>query len=97
MLVMGTSMLTRAPARERVDQFFGKMKTPVGATPEQEVAAMDETRRDPRRFEQAKLWPNSAWEWTRWTAVDSIGFAASCGVTVVIVALFWGLLRWAEA
>jgi solute:Na+ symporter, SSS family len=96
-LVLGASLLTRAPARERVEQFFGKMKTPVGATPEEDAAAMEETRRQPRRFDGLKLWPGSAWEWTRWNAVDSIGFAIACGVTVAILALFWGLLRWAEA
>src|SRR5213076_2080473 len=36
------SRFTRPAAREIVDQFYGKMKTPVGATPELEAAAMEE-------------------------------------------------------
>lgn len=95
-LVIGASLLTRAPARERVDQFFGKMKTPVGATPEEEAGAMEATRRAPQRFDHLKLLPNSSWEWTRWDRVDAVGFAASCAVTFVILGLFWALLRWAE-
>lgn len=96
LLVLGASLFTRAPARDRVDQFMGKMKTPVGATPDLEAAAIEATRREPHRFDCLKLWPKSAWEFTRWNAVDAIGFAIACGITVAILAQFWGLLRWAE-
>ena len=96
LLVLAASVLTRPPSRDRVDQFFGKMKTPVGATPDLEAAEMQETRRHPHRFDHLKLWPSSNWEWTRWNRVDAIGFAAACGVTLAILAFFWGLLRWAE-
>jgi len=51
------SLLSRPPEREMIDWFFGKMKTPVGATPELEIAAMEETKRNPRRFDQTKLFP----------------------------------------
>ena len=89
------SLLTREPERERVDQFFGRMKTPVGATPLLEEAAMAETRRNPRRFDDTKLFPNSAWEFTRWDRVDTIGFLACCAFSGFVIFLFWGLLRWA--
>jgi len=38
-LLLGVSRLTRPPSPERIDQFFGKMKTPVGETQELELAA----------------------------------------------------------
>jgi hypothetical protein len=93
LLVIGASLVTRAPARERVDLFFGKMKTPVGETPESDTAAMEETRLAPNRFDHLKLAPNSAWEFTRWNRVDTVGFLISWAVTLAILGLFWGLLR----
>ena len=87
------SLLTKSPPREKVDFFFGKMKTPVGATPELEAAAMEETRLNPHRFDHTKLFPHSAWEWTTWDRTDTIGFVACLGVSAGIVVTFWFLLR----
>ena len=61
-LVIGASVVTRPPRRERIDQFFGKMKTPVGSTREEEAAAVEETRKHPHRFDHLKLWPRSSWD-----------------------------------
>jgi solute:Na+ symporter, SSS family len=90
------SLLTRAPARDKVNYFFGKMKTPVGATPELEVAAMEETRLNPGRFDHTKLFPHSAWEWTKWDRTDTVGFVVCLGVSTGIVAMFWFLLHLTE-
>jgi LysM repeat protein len=87
------SLLTKAPEREKVNYFFGKMKTPVGATPELEVATMEETRRNPGRFDHTKLFPNSNWEWTKWDKTDTIGFVICLGVSAAIVGLFLFVLR----
>ncbi|HUG11780.1 MAG TPA: hypothetical protein VMM36_12235 [Opitutaceae bacterium] len=88
------SFFTRTPDRARTDLFFGKMKTPVGATPELEIAAMEETRRNPRRFDETKLLgAGSNWEFAKWDKVDAIGFIACLGVSGGILAGFWLLLR----
>jgi len=87
------SLLTKAPGREKVNYFFGKMKTPVGATPELEAATMEETRLHPDRFDHTKLFPHSAWEWTKWDKTDTVGFVICLGVSAGIVATFWFLLR----
>ena len=71
------------------------MKTPVGATPQEEETAMEATRRDPNRFQHTKLFPNSNWEFARWDKVDTIGFLICCAVSGSIIALFVGLLKWA--
>ena len=93
LVLVTASLLTRPPAREKIDWFFGKMKTPVGATPELEVAAMEETRRNPGRFDQTKLFPTSNWEWTKWDQTDTVGFVICLGVSAGIIAMFWYLLR----
>ena len=93
-MMMAVSLVTRAPDRARIDLFYGKMKTPVGATPELEVAAMAETQRAPRRFDQTKLLgADSSWEFARWDRVDAIGFAGCCAVSGAIVGAFVLLLK----
>lgn len=93
LLLVGVSLLTRAPDRQRVDLFYGKMKTPIGATPELESAAVEATRRAPGRFDGEKLFPNSNWEFTRWNRTDTVGFIVCCALSAGIVSLFWLLLR----
>ncbi len=90
------SLFTRTPERGRTDLFFGKMKTPVGATPELEVAAMEETRRNPQRFDHTKLLgAGSNWEFAKWDKVDAIGFVACLAVSGGILTAFWAVLRMA--
>ncbi len=91
-LLVSVSLFTRAPAGDRVRQFFGKMKTPVAATPAADLIELEETRRRPDRFDDHKLLRNSAWEFTRWNKTDTIGFAVSCAVTLAIIGAFLALL-----
>jgi hypothetical protein len=94
LLLIGVSLLTRPPTGERVDHFFGKMKTPVGDTPELDDAEMAETTRDPHRFDHLKLFPGSSWEFTKWNRLDTVGFFACCAISGAIVLFFWGLLEY---
>ena len=90
------SLLTRPTDPARVAAFYGKMKTPVGATPELEAAALEATRTTPARFDHTKLFgAGSWWEFCRWDRVDAIGFLACSALSATIVLLFVGLLRWA--
>ncbi|MEO6246062.1 MAG: hypothetical protein ABIQ12_11580 [Opitutaceae bacterium] len=87
------SLLTRPTDPGRVAQFYGRMKTPVGATPELEAAALAETRANPARFDATKLFPRSGWEFCRWDRVDTIGFIACCALSAAIVGVFLLVLR----
>ncbi len=89
------SLLTRPTEQRRVDVFYGKMKTPVGDTPELEAAAMLETERNPTRFEHTKLFPGTSLEFCKWDRVDAVGFIICSALSAAIVFLFIGLLRWA--
>ncbi len=88
-VLVGVSLLTRPPRPETLAIFFGKMKTPVGASRELDAEAMRETRLNPSRFDQLKLFPKSDWEFTRWDRVDTVGFIACCGISFSIIGLFW--------
>jgi len=87
------SWVTKHPDPARVARFYGKMKTPVGATPELEAAAMEETRLNPARFDHTKLLPWSNWEFCKWDKVDTIGFLICSALSAVIVFFFLGLLK----
>lgn len=87
------SLATRPTDAARLAQFYGKMKTPVGATPELEAAGLAATRRDPARFDGTKLFPRSNWEFCRWDRVDTVGFFACSALSGLIIALFFYLLR----
>jgi Na+/proline symporter len=90
------SLVTRPTDPARVAFFYGKMKTPVGDTPELEAAAMAETERNPGRFEDTKLFGrDSWWEFCKWDKVDAIGFIACCSLSAAIVGIFLALLNWA--
>lgn len=92
------SFVTRAPDARRTALFFGKMKTPVCAIPEDDAAAMAATAANPHRFDRTKLLgEKSSWEFTRWSKVDAVGFVACLGVSGAILFLFWLLLRAAMA
>jgi len=87
------SLVTPRTDAARVALFYGKMKTPVGATPELEAAAMEETRRHPGRFDHTKLLPWSSWEFCKWDRVDTLGFLACSALSGGIIALFILVLR----
>lgn len=93
-VLFGVSLFTLRPDRRRTDLFFGKMKTPVGATPVLEEQGMAETDRVPGRFDDTKLFgANSSWEFTKWNKVDAIGFVACLALSFGILGAFWLLLR----
>jgi len=93
-VMIAVSLVTTPPPPEIVAGFFGKMKTPVGATPQLEVEALEETRRNPGRFDQTKLLPGSSWEFTRWDRTDAVGFAACCAASVSIIGVIGLALSW---
>jgi SSS family solute:Na+ symporter len=92
-VLIAVSLLTRRTEAARVAGFYGKMKTPVGATPELEAAALEETRLQPARFDDTKLLPRSNWEFCRWDRVDALGFAVCCALSGAIIGLFVFALR----
>ena len=94
-VLIAVSLVTRPTDPTRVALFYGKMKTPVGDTPELEAEGMEETRRNPTRFDHTKLLPRSNWEFCKWDRVDTVGFLACSALSGAIVGIFIVFLRWA--
>jgi hypothetical protein len=92
-VLIGVSHLTPRTEKDRVNRFYGKMKTPVGATPDLERQAVEETMRNPSRFDHLKIFPRSQWEFCRWTREDAVGFLICCGVSGAILGGFWLTVR----
>jgi len=82
-------LFTKPDKKEMLDRFFVKMKTPVSADREMDKKELELSLAEPRRFDHKKLFPNSSWEFYKWTKVDTVGFLFA----VLGVALILGLLK----
>ena len=92
LLLVVVSYLTRRGDPEKLARFYVRLKTPVGATPEAEAAAIAASHADPSRFDHTKLFPRSDWEFTKWDKLDALGFLACCASVGVVLLVFKGLM-----
>jgi len=84
------SLLTRPNSREALDRFYVKMKTPTEPVPEEDLAALERSYSDPRRYDHKKLFPGTSFEFQRPGRADITGFLISClGVVGVILLALW--------
>lgn len=85
-ILMLISIFTRAEDKNRLDQFYGKMLTPVVAG-EDDEEAMRLTRENPNRFRHLLMFPNSNWEFRKWNREDWKGVIGSCIAALTVVLL----------
>ena len=86
-VLMLVSLFTKAEDKERLDQFFGKMLTPVVGTHADDDREMELTRANPNRFAHLKLFPGSNWEFRRWNREDWLGVGGACLAAASVVIL----------
>ncbi len=87
-MVIVFSLLTRPTDPARVDRFYARMKTPVGATLEQDAVAVQESYANPTRYDHLKMFPRTNWEFTKWNRQDALGFLGCCGLVGGILIFF---------
>jgi SSS family solute:Na+ symporter len=87
------SFLTRPVPKADLDDFFGKLHTPVQPTPEQDQRAVDDAKAHPEKWEKQKLWPKSKWEIMKPQKADVIGFGGTWLLVGVIIFLLWLMVR----
>jgi SSS family solute:Na+ symporter len=92
LVVMLCSRFGRPDEGAQLDQFFGKMLTPVVGSAANDVREMELTRADPHRLDHLKIWPASNWEFRRWDREDWVGVVGSCVAAASVVALLVGLV-----
>jgi SSS family solute:Na+ symporter len=87
-ILMLVALLTRPQAKEPLDQFYGKLRTPVlGVSAAADDHEMALTRADPTRFDHLRMFPRSNWEFRRWNREDWLGVGGSCVAAASVVAL----------
>ncbi|HMP05803.1 MAG TPA: sodium:solute symporter family protein [Lacipirellulaceae bacterium] len=83
------SMLTRRDDEHRLNRFYAKMKTPVAIDPASDRQQVELSMQSPRRFDSSKLFPNSNWEFQKWSKDDAVGVSLSCvGVLGCVLLLY---------
>jgi solute:Na+ symporter, SSS family len=88
-LLFAFSAVTRPVSRERLDRFFARVHTPVQATAEADMAAVESAYAHPRQYDGEQLFPGSNWEILRPARSDFIGFFGTWGLVGVVVFLLW--------
>ncbi len=89
-ILMLIAFFTKPEDKKRLDQFYGKMLTPVVGTHEDDEHAMKLTRANPNRFNHVLIFPNSNWEFRKWNREDWVGVIVSslAALSVVILLVF---------
>ena len=95
-LLTGISLVTKPTPKAHLDRFYVKLKTPVAPTAEEDATEVQKSMEDPARYDHQKLFPNSNWEFGKWTRVDWVGFLC-CWVAVgIIIGALWLVLNLAR-
>jgi len=92
LILIVVSLLTRPADPARVARFYVRMKTPVGATLEEDAQAVAASYAEPSRYDDRKLFPKSTWEFTKWDRRDALGFAGCCALVGFILVFFKAVL-----
>jgi SSS family solute:Na+ symporter len=87
------SFFTRPVAREELDRFFVRLRTPVQATPEADRQALEDARLHVEVSEKNKIWPGSNWEIYKPGWSDVLGFGGSWLLVGVILFLLWFIVN----
>jgi solute:Na+ symporter, SSS family len=93
LLLLIVSKVTRRGDRLELARFYARLKTPVGATPEEEETALTLSRENPDRFDHTKLFPKSDWELVKWDRTDVVGLLACSAFVGVVLLILQFILR----
>ena len=93
LIIIIISFFTRKNSSENLDQFYGRLHTPVRGTPEDDAREMEITRKYPTRFRQNKMFPNSSIELLKPTKRDVLGFLTIWGIVLLVVVFLFVLTK----
>ncbi|TWU05673.1 sodium:solute symporter family protein [Stieleria varia] len=87
LVLIVASYLTPRTSQAALDRYYVKMKTEVDPDPETDRRNLEESYRNPKRFEDKRLFPGTDFEALRPRPSDVIGFAISVVVCFLVIAL----------
>ena len=93
LIIILISFFTRRNNKAVLDQFYGRLHTPVLGTPEDDAREMELTRKNPTRFKDQKLFPNSDFELLKPTKRDISGFIAIWGIVLLVIVFLYLLTK----
>jgi hypothetical protein len=83
------ALLTKPQAKDELDHFYGRLRTPSYADHDKDAQEMALTEENPNRFNDQKLLLHSSWEFNKWHKYDTNGVIRILFFVVMIyVALF---------
>jgi solute:Na+ symporter, SSS family len=90
LVVFAVALLTPADRNPLAERFFLKMRTKVrGMGPEADARDVRNALDNPEKTRELLLFPNTQWEFYRWTRQDSLGFLFSIGVVFVVLGMLY--------
>jgi len=89
LLLFLISFVSRPVPKAHLDRFFARLHTPVQKTEEEEKRALEDSYRNPGKFEKNKIKPGSNWEIMKPRKVDILGFGGIWILVGVIILLLW--------
>lgn len=92
-ILIVASFLTRQEDRKRLDFFYARLRTPVQADHALDDDEVAKIRNDPARCDALKLFPNSSWEFRKWTRNDWFGQIMVLTAAGGVVLLLWLLVN----
>jgi len=87
LVMIVVSLFTRPNSKTALDRYYVKMKTPVLGNAERDADELERSYREPERFNDRKLWPNSNLEIQKPRRSDVVGFVLSLAACFGIIAL----------
>lgn len=87
LMMIVVSLITPKNSTAALDRYYVKMKTPVRRDPQEDAAELADSYDNPRRFDDCKIWPRSAWEFQRPTTKDIFGFTLTLAACFGIIFL----------
>lgn len=91
-ILIVVSLFTQPVSKRRLDYFFGKIYTPVQATPEEDAKAVAYAAENPSEREAKKLFPKSNWEIAKPDRMDILGFGGSWLAVGGVILLLWAMV-----
>jgi len=87
------SFFTPQIERKRLDFFYARLRTPATADHDQDAIEVAKTRENPARLDHLKLFPNSNWEFRKWTPADWKGQGLVVTASLGIMLGLWLLVN----
>ncbi|MCL5019708.1 MAG: sodium:solute symporter family protein [Patescibacteria group bacterium] len=90
-IIIIVSLFTSPVDKKKTDAFFTKMRLKVDPDPFKDKENLEKAWQNPESLEHRKMFPNTNFEFVKWTKEDAIGFIAIWIIVGIIILLTIGM------